>query len=215
MKWKDSSDSVDLDDEGGKDPYAGKSFSFKSGNVSAETAPGLFQQFKMPLVFVAAGLLVLTVLVFLFIPGKKTSDVQQINALESKIKVLENRLSKIEKVAKAATVSADQKRSIAELKRKVDGLEAVLTKQIDNMAIQLAALKKSKASVIPPAKTPAPRKNEQSGQGSKPAYHVVQTGENLYRISLRYGLKMDALLRLNNLEPGTVIRPGQRLKVSP
>jgi type IV pilus assembly protein PilF len=63
-------------------------------------------------------------------------------------------------------------------------------------------------------KTQPPKTTGPADQNQKAAYHVVQAGENLYRISLRYGLKVDQLLRLNNLEPGTVIKPGQKLLVS-
>ncbi len=42
--------------------------------------------------------------------------------------------------------------------------------------------------------------------------HVVQAGENLFRISLRYGTTVQALMRANNLT-GTTIYVGQRLVI--
>ena len=55
--------------------------------------------------------------------------------------------------------------------------------------------------------------------GHRPGFdrrlHVVLKGENLYRISLRYGLKVEALRRLNKLESGAEIYPGQKLVVRP
>jgi LysM repeat protein len=45
-------------------------------------------------------------------------------------------------------------------------------------------------------------------------YHQVKNGETLYGISLRYGLTVDELNRLNNLDSGSVIHVGQKLKVS-
>lgn len=43
--------------------------------------------------------------------------------------------------------------------------------------------------------------------------HVIQAGENLYRISLKYGVKLDQLLEWNGLTRDSVIVPGQTLRV--
>ncbi len=43
-----------------------------------------------------------------------------------------------------------------------------------------------------------------------PVVHVVQAGENLFRISLRYGTTIQAIMQANNL-PSTTIYVGQRL----
>ena len=46
-------------------------------------------------------------------------------------------------------------------------------------------------------------------------YHEVLPGETLYRIGLRYGIAVDELLRLNDLEPGATIYPKQKILISP
>jgi LysM repeat protein len=45
-------------------------------------------------------------------------------------------------------------------------------------------------------------------------YHVVKRGENLYRISLRYGLSLNRLCKLNGITPEHTIWPGQRILIS-
>ena len=45
-------------------------------------------------------------------------------------------------------------------------------------------------------------------------YHTVQSGENLFRISQKYGLTVDQLRRLNGMKEGDVLKAGQRLVVS-
>ena len=47
----------------------------------------------------------------------------------------------------------------------------------------------------------------------QPAFHVVKKGENLYRISLNYHLKIDYLRRVNGLDANSQIYPGQKLLV--
>jgi len=49
---------------------------------------------------------------------------------------------------------------------------------------------------------------ELSNEIFKPRYHLVKQGETLYGISHRYGLTVDELRRLNNLNADDVISPG-------
>ncbi len=45
--------------------------------------------------------------------------------------------------------------------------------------------------------------------------HVVSAGETLWRIARRHGVALTDLLRWNGLDSGSIIRPGQRLKLAP
>lgn len=45
--------------------------------------------------------------------------------------------------------------------------------------------------------------------------HVVQPGENLYRIALQNGLTTEQLASINSIDAPYVIHPGQRLRLSP
>jgi LysM repeat protein len=51
------------------------------------------------------------------------------------------------------------------------------------------------------------------GSGVSGRVHVVQVGDNLFRISLRYGVTIEALLRANNLANANLIYVGQRLRI--
>ncbi len=44
-------------------------------------------------------------------------------------------------------------------------------------------------------------------------YHTVQAGENLFRIALRYGTSVDAIVAANNLTDAHAISAGQRLRI--
>jgi uncharacterized protein (TIGR00159 family) len=46
-------------------------------------------------------------------------------------------------------------------------------------------------------------------------YHLVRSGETLWGISRRYGVTVEELRRLNQLEPGAVIYPGQKISLGP
>lgn len=45
-------------------------------------------------------------------------------------------------------------------------------------------------------------------------YHTVQPGENLFRISQKYGLTVEQLRRLNGMKESDVLKAGQRLVVA-
>jgi LysM repeat protein len=64
-------------------------------------------------------------------------------------------------------------------------------------------------------KTEAPKPAKQKQKEIKSTVHKVQAGETLYRISRRYGLTIDQLLKYNKLTPETKIHPGQELKLAP
>jgi lipoprotein NlpD len=64
-----------------------------------------------------------------------------------------------------------------------------------------------------PSRTQAPQPQPQTG--SRPDFHTVRSGETLYAISFRYGLSVQALAAWNSLGDGTLIRVGQRLRLSP
>jgi lipoprotein NlpD len=53
------------------------------------------------------------------------------------------------------------------------------------------------------------------GTAARPAEHVVRGGETLYAIARRYGVGPADLARWNGLGTGSLIRPGQRLRLGP
>ena len=65
--------------------------------------------------------------------------------------------------------------------------------------------------ITPPESTTAQTAKEQI----EAVYHEVAPGETLYRIGLSYGIAVDELLRLNDLEPGATIYPKQKILISP
>lgn len=61
-----------------------------------------------------------------------------------------------------------------------------------------------------------PKGGSQSGpKSSAPQYHYVQKGENPWIIGKKYGISVDALLKLNHLDEATArkLRQGDRLRV--
>ncbi|MBL8201935.1 MAG: peptidoglycan DD-metalloendopeptidase family protein [Chromatiales bacterium] len=62
---------------------------------------------------------------------------------------------------------------------------------------------------------PASSRAGQPDAASRPEWHTVRAGETLYSIASRYGLGASQLAAWNELGDGTLIRVGQRLRLSP
>lgn len=65
------------------------------------------------------------------------------------------------------------------------------------------------AALVPTDVAPAVRT-----PGPTPATHTVRSGETVTAIAAKYGLKVSDVLALNALTPSTIIRPGQRLRLT-
>ncbi|NLT02366.1 MAG: peptidoglycan DD-metalloendopeptidase family protein [Bacteroidales bacterium] len=57
-------------------------------------------------------------------------------------------------------------------------------------------------------------KTHTAGKYSNLSYYTVKKGDNLGRIASRNGLSISKLCQLNNIKPSSIIRPGQRLRLS-
>jgi hypothetical protein len=171
------------------------------------------------------GLLVLLVLLFLILPkgGKKPNEdelivlksrVEELEKKQQDLAVLTQRTEKLEAEALKATPMSDR----------MDQLEKLLMLKTDEMKKDVDALKTrmEKEKVARVSEKPKPEEpkmvqkpEKKPVKTSATRYHTVQKGENLFRIALKYNLKEDELLKLNHLEKGALIFPGQRLRVSP
>lgn len=65
----------------------------------------------------------------------------------------------------------------------------------------------------PPQAPPVPQYPLYPQYPQQPIKHVVQLGENLFRISLRYGVSMDAIMRANTIYHPNLIFAGQVLTI--
>lgn len=83
-------------------------------------------------------------------------------------------------------------------------MNKVLVVRIFLLGLMAGALLPGMAFAAPPGNT---------HQAQSEAYHVVQSGQNLFRISLQYGTSVQALMQANGIADPTRVYVGQRLRI--
>ncbi|MBW2073109.1 MAG: LysM peptidoglycan-binding domain-containing protein [Deltaproteobacteria bacterium] len=126
------------------------------------------------------------------------------NSLALQLRSLDSRLKKVEEKSYRLDEKSyrldwlDARLAEIEAKNKEFSLFMEMFEKLDSGNKATTA---TKPQPLTPAKSPSRR------------YHKVRPGETLYGISKRYGLSVDEIRRLNKLEPGAAIHPGQLLAV--
>ena len=122
--------------------------------------------------------------------------------LQSMVVALEQRITGLEKQLTELEGKINDPRPDPGLLHRVEAL----TQKVETLEKQIPAIVESAVKPSPPPKPAVPTDKQ---------YHTVQKGENLYRISKKYGISVEELRKLNNLSADQPIRMGQKLLVSP
>ena len=207
MKWKDSNDEMETvpDEEGTFEedysPLRTRKLNLGSRLASVITRPGSW--------LVVIPLVLLVIVVLSIRPGGSSKAL--LSAMDQRLQNLENKMRTLDGIGEQVA-DFDKNRQTAQLLTvRLDRLESSFAKRISEMEEKLRNLQtKPVHKETKPARIPAVTPNE-----TKPALktHVVKKGETLYSISKKYGLSVSQLMTLNKLSKGTVINPGQKLKI--
>jgi LysM repeat protein len=119
---------------------------------------------------------------------------------KTRIKQLEDRIVKLEKIEYRLTQIGEQAESFDQFKNRLDKLEVSLSKT-EVLIKNPDRLSKKIAEKTPP-------------EVAQKQYHTVTSGETLFSISHRYGLPIEKIRLLNKLTEASVIHPGQKLLLS-
>ena len=174
--------------------------------LSALTPLGQF------LVLGVVGIFILLVVFALFLRGDNKVSIEDLNVIKDRFDHLEKRLTRLEgteqKIASIETKDRELKRSMSKLNKSGSSL----TQRLDKLNLKIDRLETRMASVGTKSKTQRAVQKKSVSQ-TKRHYHEVRRGDTLYRISKKYGIPMDKILRLNNLTKNHDIYPGQKILV--
>ncbi len=137
---------------------------------------------------VVLGVLFLSVTVFTFGGCGRETPKEDLGLINGRFEQLENKIAQLE------AQSTETKESLTALGSYAKTLE----ERIDTFTQEIK-------------KAPIPK---QATSQEKKQYHNVVRGDTLYSISRKYGLSVDEILRLNNLNENHPIQPGQKLMVT-
>jgi LysM repeat protein len=97
------------------------------------------------------------------------------------------------------------------IKSRLDQVEKKLT-QLEGTGQKLTSIEKQ---IIKLEQSVEKLNSSSVYKADKGRYHVVRRGDSLSKIAKRYDITVRELSRLNRITPKTLIRPGQKLLVSP
>jgi hypothetical protein len=167
------------------------------------------------LLFGGAGLLVLIILILLLFLGGDGGSKEDLSFIEARLGRLEDRI-------KNTGVQEDRIRQIEEQQKMfrqsllvMDRSLRTLKEDFNRLTVTYENLQQKKSAPEPSKLESSQPVQKEAPPQPKPAYHVVSRGETLYRISKKYGISVDELRRINNMDPSSIIHPGQELLVSP
>lgn len=176
--------------------------------------------------------LILTVFTFRSFTGNEI-DSHQIAAVESR---LENIESKLEILSEQTASNGKMKDQLLAIQAELSSLQnefATMTvveklqEQVSSNHMQLADLKivvseesegLAELEPLETVESKTPQKSEiaavkKKTKSAAPVFHTVKKGENLYRISLKYGVDINNLRKMNKLSDKDSIHPNQKLLI--
>lgn len=149
------------------------------------------------LVGVGAAILVLFIVLVLRGSGK-----QDLTPLQSRLEQIESKLAAIDGAFRKFEAFEEELKNLQQGQAGLESTGKTLDERLEKLTRQV---EKAQAAA------PAPRATAQA----RTQVHEVRSGDTLYGIAGRYGMTLDQLLRLNNLNRNATLRPGQKLVIAP
>jgi LysM repeat protein len=168
---------------------------------------------RRTLVLVGAGILFFIILIFLLSGRNSELSKKDLAAISARLDLFEKRLTRLEEVELRIATLQKQGTMLEQSMGATDRSIKSLTQKVDSLTQSLEARAKETTSVVKETEAPAGIKRK-AVSPDKRRVHEVRRGENLYKISLKYGLAVDELCKINGIKPNQAIYPGQKLFVT-
>ena len=166
------------------------------------------------LLFGGAGLLVLIILVVLLFLGGRGAPSEDLSLIQARLTQMEARIKAAIAMENRLQQFEEKEKEVRQALLKTDLSIRTIKGDLNQLIEAFESLQKKTTPVPQKVKAPKPVK-EASIVQTEQGYHLVSRGETLYRISKKYGISVDDLRRLNNMDPNALIHPGQKLLVAP
>jgi len=168
---------------------------------------------RRTLILVGAGILFFIILIALLSGGNSELSKKDLAGISARLDLLEKRLTRLEEVELRIATLQKQGTMLEQSMGATDGSIRSLTQKVDSLTQRLEAKVEETTSVVKETEAPTGIKRK-AVSPDKRRVHEVRRGDSLYRISLKYGLTVDELCKLNDIKPNQAIYPGQKLFVT-
>ena len=210
MQWKDSEDGAESNTE---EPEAFYEEEYSPLGVKTGAASGTSRRIGNPIIWIPA-LVIILILLYIFLPiGDKDQGNAQLKGLEARLDQIEKRMLKLESVGERVLILEKIIKDNGTLEKRLDLLEGSIAKRMDQVDKELLQLRKQLEAKPIKKSTPPPAPQEKKTTTDRANQHVVKKGDTLYSISRSYGLTVEQLRKINNLDKNSVIYVGQKLTV--
>ena len=166
------------------------------------------------LLFGGAGLLVLIILVVLLFLGGGGAPSEDLSLIQARLTQMEARIKAATAMENRLQQFEEKEKEVRQALLKTDLSIRTIKGDLNQLIEAFESLQKKTTPVPQKVEAPKPVKEASIVQAEQ-GYHLVSRGETLYRISKKYGISVDDLRRLNNMDPNALIHPGQKLLVAP
>jgi len=163
--------------------------------------------YKYWLIGMSGGFLIL-LSAFLFILHSTGAFTERLNRIENDHKTSQTALKPAEEIEAAIKlINARINQSEASIQKSNNQFNTVEKRiaELEQKISRLESLSVSKKSSV--SDTKVTRKSSEPNE----RYHVVQQGENLFRISMKYNVSLERLAEMNGMKPNDNIRNGQKI----
>jgi LysM repeat protein len=169
---------------------------------------------KKFLVFGGAMLCVVILIIVLILLAVDRSTKEPASPIQAQVKALEEKVARFEGIEQNIASVQGQQEALQKSIARLEDSQKSLGRDLRNVTQEIEQLKKGTAGMTTQAKKAEPVRKQVASQ-TRGRYHVVQKGESLYKIAVKYGMSVRDLFRLNNLTSKSVIHPGQKLVITP
>jgi len=208
MQWKDTDDNLVRSDNPEEDPIM-EEVRFPRANRRRLLGKWLKMPEEIPYLLIGAVVVVAIIVMLLLQLGRGPGNAQEVSALGMRLDRLQERVVQAESVGPQVEALVSNVDDLAMLEKRLKRLETDASARTVELAGKIKALEQSVAALE--SRTTAPTAAPQKAAA---ATHRVRSGDTLYSIGRQYGLSVNQLRRLNQLDTDAVIQPGQELRIS-
>ncbi|MGM0451631.1 MAG: LysM peptidoglycan-binding domain-containing protein [Thermodesulfobacteriota bacterium] len=176
----------------------------------------------MPFLLIGAGVLLLLIGFIVFLPdadqpgnGNATApaSAERIAALQKRVKQLDRKVATLENRVKNDYNAAESKDAAGGGKQNKSLRMQKILERLDTLASRINRLENTDTPSPPPTNEIDEKKHSESADKTGPEYYEVRPGENPYTIAKKHDMSLKTLLDINNMDPGAVLQPGDRVRV--